>query len=72
MSGDETMFGWTVGGGVEWAYAANWIAKVEYAYFDFGTLDTAGVSTFAAHETQSIDVTAHTVKVGLNYRWNAR
>ena len=36
MSGDETMFGWTAGGGVEWAYAANWTAKVEYAYFDFG------------------------------------
>ena len=47
-------------------------AKVEYAYFDFGKLDTTGVSTFAEHETQSINVTAHTVKVGLNYRLNAR
>jgi outer membrane immunogenic protein len=71
MSGDKTMFGWTVGGGVEWAYAANWTAKVEYAYFDFGKLDTTGFSTFAEHETQSIAVTAHTIKVGLNYRWGA-
>ena len=47
-------------------------AKVEYAYFDFGTLDTTGTSTFAQRETQSIDVTAHSVRVGLNYRWGAR
>jgi outer membrane immunogenic protein len=72
MSSDKSMFGWTAGGGVEWAYAANWSAKVEYAYFDFGKLDSTGVSTFAEHETQSINVTAHTVKVGLNYRFNAR
>jgi len=69
MSGDETMFGWTVGGGVEWAYAANWTAKVEYGYFDFGTLDTTGSSSFAERERQSIEVTAQTVKFGLNYRW---
>ena len=69
MSGDETMFGWTVGGGVEWAYAANWTAKVEYGYFDFGTLDTTGSSSFTERERQSIDVTAQTVKLGLNYRW---
>ncbi|HSK29723.1 MAG TPA: outer membrane beta-barrel protein, partial [Candidatus Limnocylindria bacterium] len=72
MSNDKTMFGWTAGGGVEWAYAANWTAKVEYAYFDFGTLDTTGTSTFTKRETQSIDVTAHSVRVGLNYRFGAR
>jgi len=71
MSGDDTLFGWTVGGGVEWAYAAHWSAKAEYAYFDFGTLDTIGSSNFAERETQSIDVTAHTVRVGVNYRWGA-
>lgn len=72
MSGDKTMFGWTAGGGVEWAYAANWTAKVEYAYYDFGDLDLTGVSTFTQHERQSIDVTAQTVRVGVNYRWGAR
>lgn len=72
MSGDKSMFGWTAGGGIEWAYAANWTAKVEYAYFDFGTLDTTGTSTFAKRETQSIDVTAHSVRIGLNYRFGAR
>ena len=70
-TGAETMFGWTAGGGVEWAYAAKWTAKVEYAYFDFGNLDTTGSSNFAEHERQSIDVTAQTVKIGVNYRWGA-
>ena len=71
MTGNKTMFGWTVGGGIEWAYAANWTAKVEYAYFNFGEFDTAGVDSFGGHMRQSIDATAHTVKVGLNYRWAA-
>ena len=71
MSGNKTMFGWTAGGGIEWAYAANWTAKVEYAYFNFGRLDTTGASSFGEYETQSIGVTAQTVKVGVNYRWGA-
>jgi outer membrane immunogenic protein len=27
-------FGWTVGGGLEWAFAENWTAKVEYLFVD--------------------------------------
>jgi outer membrane immunogenic protein len=71
MTGNKTMLGWTVGGGIEWAYAANWTAKVEYGYFDFGNVDTAGISSFGDQERQSIHITAHTVKVGVNYRWGA-
>jgi outer membrane immunogenic protein len=71
MSGDKTMIGWTAGGGIEWAYAANWTTKVEYAYYDFGKLDTTGSSNFTEHERQSIDVTAQTVRIGVNYRWGA-
>ena len=29
--------GWTVGGGVEWAFAPHWSANVEYNYYDFGS-----------------------------------
>ena len=28
--------GWTVGAGVEWAFAENWTAKLEYLYVDLG------------------------------------
>src|SRR5207237_8562688 len=33
--------GWTVGGGVEYAFLGNWSAKAEYAYLDFGTRNLA-------------------------------
>ena len=36
-SASETRSGWTVGGGLEWAFANNWSARLEYDYFDFGT-----------------------------------
>ncbi len=32
-----TVPGWTVGGGVEWAFAGNWTAFAEYNFLDFGT-----------------------------------
>lgn len=30
--------GWTVGAGLEWVLAANWTARAEYRYTDFGTV----------------------------------
>jgi len=36
---EETRWGGTVGAGVEYAFAPNWSAKVEYNYMDFGTKD---------------------------------
>ena len=30
--------GWTIGGGWEWAFAANWSIKTEYLYYDLQTL----------------------------------
>ena len=32
----ETRVGWTVGAGVEYAFAPQWTAKLEYNYMDFG------------------------------------
>jgi outer membrane immunogenic protein len=70
MTGDKVMVGWSAGGGIEWMFGANWSAKAEYAYFDFGKIRTAGPSSVPGEVyRQGIDVEAHTVKVGLNYRW---
>jgi outer membrane immunogenic protein len=30
--------GWTAGGGFEWMFAPNWSAKVEYLYYDLGSV----------------------------------
>ncbi|MGD9657811.1 MAG: outer membrane protein [Methylocystis sp.] len=39
----DTRVGWTVGGGLEWMFWPNWSAKVEYLYYDLGTVSTSGV-----------------------------
>jgi len=58
--------GWTVGAGLEFLFAPNWSAKIEYQYYNFGkaTVDTPaiGLGNFTTDD--------NTVKVGLNYRLN--
>ena len=65
ISSSKTRWGWTVGGGVEYAFTPNWSGKLEYNFIDLGKerLNFVG---------DSLDVrqTIHTVKVGLNYRFN--
>lgn len=41
QSFEQTRAGFTVGGGLEYALDANWSARVEYRYSDFGTLSNA-------------------------------
>jgi outer membrane immunogenic protein len=33
----DTRIGWTAGAGVEWMFAKNWSAKLEYLHYDLGT-----------------------------------
>lgn len=58
-------FGWTAGGGVEWLFASNWSAKIEYAHYDFG-------QKFAifGDEAATTKLTLDSVKAGINYHWN--
>ncbi len=62
--------GWLVGAGVEWAFAGNWSAKLEYNYMDFGsklvTLTTTGGLVAAP---ANVDLTVQTVKLGVNYKF---
>lgn len=60
----NTHMGWTVGTGLEWALADNWSAKVEYLYADLDSERYFGAGGFDA------DLQVHTVKLGLNYRFN--
>jgi outer membrane immunogenic protein len=65
-SSANTHVGYAVGGGVEWALVDNWTAKVEYLYLDLGNENYFGGPASGGFDA---DVTAHTVKVGLNYRF---
>lgn len=65
-----TVSGWTVGGGVEYAFASNWSAKIEYGYLDFGKH-----SAFLCNRNGCASVPtdfkqhAHTALLGINYRF---
>ena len=58
--------GYTVGAGLEYLFTQNWSGKVEYQYYDFGTVNfvtpAGGIGNFKNDQ--------HTIKAGLNYRFN--
>jgi outer membrane immunogenic protein len=65
----NTRSGWTVGAGVEWAFAPSWSAFVEYDFYGFRS---RSVTTFVDDDDfNSLDVKQgiHTVKLGVNYRF---
>ncbi len=62
---DDTLTGFTVGGGVEVELFDNFTARAEYLYSDFGTSSgTAGGAPYA----YSFD--GHTLRAGVTYRFN--
>jgi outer membrane immunogenic protein len=67
LSESKMHTGWTVGGGLEWAFADAWTAKIEYLYMNFGS-ENYFPGTFGAPGL-GIDMDMHTVKAGLNYRF---
>jgi outer membrane immunogenic protein len=66
FTGNGGRDGYTVGGGLEYLFTQNWSGKVEYQYYDFGTTSfvtpTRAIGGFRNDE--------HTIKAGLNYRFN--
>ena len=77
----DTLMGWTVGVGVEYALTSNWSVKAEYQHFDFGTqsFDYGGEYTFSNCGTcipsklsgsTDVDYTVDAIRIGLNYRFN--
>jgi outer membrane immunogenic protein len=60
--------GYTVGGGLEYMFAPSWSAKVEYQYYNFGsTTFTGGPAVIVGTNFRDDE---HTIKAGLNYRFN--
>jgi outer membrane immunogenic protein len=62
--------GWTIGGGLEWAFANAWSAKIEYLYMNLGNeyffpgiISASGVGI-------SYDI--HTIKAGVNYLFGSQ
>jgi outer membrane immunogenic protein len=68
--------GWTVGTGIEWAFARNWTAKLEYDYMNFGTVAESipfgGIDSNNHVHTTNLAVNVSQqiseVKFGINYK----
>jgi len=60
--------GYTVGAGLEYMFAQNWSAKVEYQYYDFGKTSFVTPAVLTGFGSTRND--EHTVKAGINYHFN--
>jgi outer membrane immunogenic protein len=71
-SARDTRWGWMVGAGLEYGLTANWSAKIEFDYFDFGKDRITVVSVpGVTPPTRDFDVeqTMALIKAGINFRF---
>lgn len=68
-AGGDTLTGYAIGGGIEWAFARNWSLKSEYMYVDLGDAKISGVDGGGAPITASFDNAFHTIRAGINYKF---
>jgi len=69
---NDVRAGWTLGGGVEYAFTNNWTAKVEGLYVNIDRGNKAGAITtngIVYTATQSSDSAFGVVRAGLNYKF---
>jgi outer membrane immunogenic protein len=64
--------GWVAGVGVEWAFASNWTARVEYLHIDVGSSQSSVTASAFPNSGLRHDEDARidTVRAALNYRFN--
>jgi len=68
FEGLDNRLGWTVGGGVDWAFSRHWSVNLEYDYYQFGhgaILMSDPINAFAGivDVRQNVQV----IKAGLNF-----
>jgi outer membrane immunogenic protein len=76
-----TRVGWTAGGGAEWMFLPNWSVKVEYAYYDLGSVtyssgpltttpNGGGPTSFINTAATRTHFNGNIVRAGINYHFN--
>lgn len=72
FTGSQEDVGYTVGGGVEYMFAPSWSAKIEYQYYRFENDNNIVVPAVAGLGAPGVNFRddLHTVKLGVNYRFN--
>ncbi len=68
-------FGWTVGGGLEWAFAEHWTAKVEYLFVDLAGNAvcnhgySCGYDSATATAVSTVRLNENIIRVGVNFKY---
>jgi outer membrane immunogenic protein len=68
FEGVDNRFGWTGGGGVEWAFAEYWSARLQYDYYQLGqraVLVTDSINTLSG--VVNVNQNVQTIKLGVNF-----
>lgn len=70
-SKSDTAVGWTLGGGVEFAFTNNWTAKIEYLYYDLGdqSYTVASPQTTDIYAVVKHQQTGSILRTGVNYKF---
>jgi outer membrane immunogenic protein len=69
LGASNDQYGWTVGAGLEYAFAGNWSAKIEYLYIDLGSFD-CGVACAGAVASDNVSFRENIVRFGINYKFS--
>lgn len=69
ITNTSTEFGWTVGAGIEGAFADNWTAKLEYLYVDLGNGSCTTACGSPPFPTQSVSLKDNLLRLGVNYKF---
>jgi outer membrane immunogenic protein len=67
----DTRTGWVAGAGVDWApWSNNWILRLEYLHYQFGSVSSAAAFNPGASTTFNFgDLKIDTVRAGLSYKF---
>jgi outer membrane immunogenic protein len=68
FEGVDNRFGWTGGGGVEWAFAQYWSARLQYDYYQLGqraVLMSDSINTLSG--VVNVNQNVQTIKLGVNF-----
>jgi outer membrane immunogenic protein len=65
----DDKLGFTVGGGMDYAFAPNWTARIEYLFSDYGSHNYHAETLIPPSVLRMHDFTTNVVRIGLTYKF---